>query len=205
MKEKEQKLGAVSLEDEEPSMNISGNNEERYKPKIKSIVVFMAAMCIIEFAQKDLTGSQFQSLLAAKFGWDDQKTSDAKFTIITSLGLMGTMIGNACAGKFMHYGRRSSIFIGCITAIVGALFMQFLQYFIFTSGTMMVQFGAGVMEVAQSRLIEEYVPMNLLGPCLAVISVIGQLSTLFGLVSVNWMPSDDDRAALEVDESWRFV
>ena len=59
MKEKEQKLGAVSLEDEEPSMNISGNNEERYKPKIKSIVVFMAAMCIIEFAQKDLTGSQF--------------------------------------------------------------------------------------------------------------------------------------------------
>ena len=69
----------------------------------------------------------------------------------------------------------------------------------------MVQFGTGVMEVAQSRLIEEYVPLNLLGPCLAVISVVGQLSTLIGLISVNWMPNDTDTQALEDDESWRYV
>lgn len=69
----------------------------------------------------------------------------------------------------------------------------------------MVQFGTGVMEVAQSRLIEEYVPLNLLGPCLAVISVVGQLSTLIGLISVNWMPNDTDTQALEEDESWRYV
>ena len=61
------------------------------------------------------------------------------------------------------------------------------------------------MEVGQSRLIEEYVPLDMLGPCLAVISVVGQLSTLVGLISVNWMPADDDREALEVDESWRLV
>jgi len=59
--------------------------------------------------------------------------------------------------------------------------------------------------VAQSRLIEEYVPLNLLGPCLAVISVVGQASTLVGLISVNWMPADDDREALEADVSWRYV
>lgn len=61
------------------------------------------------------------------------------------------------------------------------------------------------MEVAQSRLIEEYVPINLLGPCLAVISVVGQLSTLVGLISVNWMPNDDDKDALKADNSWRYV
>ena len=61
------------------------------------------------------------------------------------------------------------------------------------------------MEVAQSRLIEEYVPLNLLGPCLATISVVGQLSTLIGLISVQFMPKDSDREALEQDESWRFV
>lgn len=60
MKEKKQNLGVQPLKVKEPSMMASKNkNEERYKPKIKSIVVFMAAMCIIEFAQKDLTGSQF--------------------------------------------------------------------------------------------------------------------------------------------------
>ena len=48
-----------------------GANQEFYKPKIKSIVIFMIAMSLVEFAQKDLTGSQFQSLLAAKFGWED--------------------------------------------------------------------------------------------------------------------------------------
>ena len=99
-----------------------------YKPKLKAIVLFMLAMSLVEFAQKDLTGSQFQSLLAAKFGWDDQKISNNMFTIITSLGLMGTIIGNAMGGKFMHYGRRASIFIGCLIAIVGAILMQVLVY-----------------------------------------------------------------------------
>ena len=68
-----------------------------------------------------------------------------------------------------------------------------------------MQFGTGAMEVAQSRLIEEYVPLDLLGPCLAVVSVVGQLSTLVGLLSVNWMPDDDDKEALEADQSWRLV
>jgi len=45
----------------------------------------------------------------------------------------------------------------------------------------------------------------LLGPCLAFISVVGQLSTLVGLVSVNWMPDDTDKDALKHDETWRIV
>ena len=40
---------------------------------------------------------------------------------------------------------------------------------------------------------------------MAVISVVGQLSTLIGLVSVNWMPNDTDTEALVEDESWRYV
>ena len=55
------------------------------------------------------------------------------------------------------------------------------------------------MEVAQNRFIEENVPLDMLGPCLAVAAVAGQFSTLFGLISVHWMPDDDDRAALEND------
>ena len=70
---------------------------------------------------------------------------------------------------------------------------------------MLVQLGTGIMEVAQSRLIEEYVPLDMLGPCLAAITVAGQFSTLLGLISVHWMPDDNDRAALEKDETWRLV
>ena len=51
--------------------------------------------------------------------------------------------------------------------------MQILMYYVFISGTILVQFGTGTMEVAQSRLVEEYVPLDLLGPCLAAISVVG--------------------------------
>jgi len=32
---------------------------QQYKPKIFSILVFMVGMALVEFAQKDLTGSQF--------------------------------------------------------------------------------------------------------------------------------------------------
>ena len=79
------------------------------------------------------------------------------------------------------------------------------MYPIFTAGTVFVQFGTGTMEVAQSRLIEEYVPLTLLGPCLAFVSVVGQLSTLVGLVSADWIPDDDDTEALKANESWRWV
>ena len=60
------------------------------------------------------------------------------FTIIISLGLMGTILGNALGGKFMHYGRRASIIIGCLIGITGAIMMQVLVYSIFTSGTFLV-------------------------------------------------------------------
>lgn len=53
------------------------------------------------------------------------------------------------------------------------------------------------MEVSQSRFIEEMVPLNLLGPCLAVIQVTGQISTLVGIVSVNLLPPDSDPTALK--------
>ena len=112
--------------------------KERFKPKILSIVVFMIGMSLIEFAQKDLTGSQFQSLLAAKFNWKDQATSDARFTTITTLGLAGTLVGNAVTGKFMKYGRRNSVFFGAIIAIIGACLMQILMYYVFISGTILV-------------------------------------------------------------------
>ena len=73
----------------------------------------------------------------------------------------------------MHHGRRASVLIGCLVSIVGAVLMQILLYTVFTSGTILVQWGTGFMEVAQSRLIEEYVPLNLLGPCLAIVSISG--------------------------------
>lgn len=105
----------------------------------------------------------------------------------------------------MHNGRRLTLIIGCLLAIFGASIMQILVYTVFISGSTLVQFGTGSMEVAQSRLIEEYVPLSLLGPCLAFISVVGQLSTLVGLVSVHWMPDDTDFNALRDDENWRIV
>ena len=65
-------------------------------------------------------------------------TSDDKFTLITSLGLIGTLIGNAMAGRFLHRGRRKSIFIGIVISVLGAFMMQVIEYPIFTGGTMLV-------------------------------------------------------------------
>mmetsp|Transcript_24454 Transcript_24454/g.32768 ORF Transcript_24454/g.32768 Transcript_24454/m.32768 type:complete len:109 (+) Transcript_24454:197-523(+) len=108
----------------------------------------MLGMALVEFAQKDLTGSQFQSLLAAKFDWSDQVTSDTMFTILTSLSLVGNLLGNAWAGRFMHNGRRKTLIIGSLLAILGACLMQVMIYTVFTGGSVLVQFGTGSMEVA---------------------------------------------------------
>jgi len=83
--------------------------------------------------------------------------------------------------------------------------MQMLVYPIFTSGTVLVQFGTGTMDVSQARLVEEYVPLTQLGPCLAFMTMVGQLSTLVGLISAEWIPDDNDVVALKENESWRLV
>ena len=87
-------------------------------------------------------------MLAAKFNWEEKETSDKMFTILTSLSLVGTLLGNALAGRYMHKGRRATLIAGCLLAISGACFMQILVYFVFTGGSVFVQTGTGAMEVA---------------------------------------------------------
>ena len=87
-------------------------------------------------------------MLAAKFDWEEKETSDKMFTILTSLSLVGTLLGNALAGRYMHKGRRATLIAGCLLAISGACFMQILVYFVFTGGSVFVQTGTGAMEVA---------------------------------------------------------
>ena len=153
----------------------------------------MLVMCFTEFSQKELTGSQILPLIAAKKDWTTKAQQNYNFTLLSFFTIVGMILGSAAGGKVIQFGRRRALIIGCLCAIIGALMMQVLYFFgIYITGSMFVQFGTGMMEVAQDRFIEEFVPTNLLGPCLAVVQVTGQISTLLGIVSVNWLPADED-------------
>ena len=94
---------------------------------------------------------------------------------------------------------------GSLLAITGGLLMQFLVIDLYFFGSFLVQFGTGITEVAHSRFIEEYVPLKLLGPCISFVNIVGQLSSLIGLMSVVWLPEDADTEELKDNWTWRLV
>ena len=114
---------------------------------MSKVVIFMFTMCLVEFSQKELTGSQILPLLAAKFGWATEEDKDWNFTILSVFTLIGVILGSAASGKIMQSGRRRAIVIGVSTAIIGALMMQVLRFEVYVLGSFLVQFGTGMMEV----------------------------------------------------------
>ena len=89
----------------------------------KKLVIFMVVMCLVEFGQKDLLGSQILPLLATKFDWQTKHEKEFHFTILTTCMLVGVIIGTASGGFLMGYGRRWAILIGVLFSILGACLM----------------------------------------------------------------------------------
>ena len=102
------------------------------------LIAFMGTMCLIEFGQKALVGSQLLPLLAAKFDWDTEAKKEVYETILQTFALCGMIIGSALGGKLIQSGRRKAIFMGLTAAICGSLMQQVLSYNVYVSGSAIV-------------------------------------------------------------------
>ena len=72
-------------------------------------------------------------------------------------------------------------------------------------GVAIMEVGNGMMIVTKARMIQEYVPVKLIGICFSVTHVIANLSAFIGLLTVEILPPDDKVKELKESDVWIYV
>ena len=101
--------------------------------------------------------SQFNSLFQVKFDWTDDEASIYMWIMQNCL-FLGSAIGALLAGKFMHFGRRTTMLISCGIGIFGVAMTLYLEFTIMVLGRFLLGLAMGLTLVSMLRYVHEYVP-----------------------------------------------
>ena len=117
-----------------------------------------------------------------------------------------TGVSGVALGTFlMRFGRRFAMRVGVLFAFVGGCIMLNLVWPIHLWGVAIMEVGNGMLIVTKARMIQEYVPVKLIGICFSVTHVIANLSAFLGLLTVEILPPDDKVKELKESEVWIYV
>ena len=93
----------------------------------------------------------------AKFGWTKDETMLYN-TIISTAGIIGITVGSFIGGVLLKFGRRRIVIISQLIAIAGALVSMIVHVSTLTIGRFLLGTGAGAMNIAFGKLINENIP-----------------------------------------------
>ena len=126
-------------------------------------------------------------------------------SLIGSSFILGTVIGSGFAGSMIRFGRRRVLIVGNIICALAVVPTLFLNIYTICVGRFIFGFVAGIYQVNVPRMIEETVPMYLLGmfgPFTNLANCGGKMITL-GLGA--FAPDDKDHKALAESNFWRYT
>ena len=87
----------------------------------------------------------------------------------------------------------------------GVIFTLFKDFEMQLLGRLIYGYAAGLQSVVSPRFIEELVPIDYCGTCIAIFTFAQNLGLLVALFIAVILPDDLDSEALEKNESWRFI
>ena len=80
--------------------------------------------------------------------------------------------------------------------MTGVVFTLFRQYKLQLLGRLIYGFAAGLQSVVSPRFIEEFVPLESVGTCIAIFTFAQNLGLLGCIMIAAILPADEDRDAL---------
>ena len=178
----------------------------QYKANRANLTTFMGVMVLSGATQGYIDYSnQAACLYNAQYGWEDETKIARNQQVIGASIILGCTIGAALAGKLVQYGRRQAHFIACFAGMFGVLFTLFRSFQLQLLGRLIYGLAAGLQSVVSPRFIEEFVPLDSVGTCIAIFTFAQNLGLLSCLLIAAILPADDDLAGLEANESWRVI
>ena len=106
--------------------------------------------------------NELSSLYSSHFKWaEDDK--DLNVTILTSAGVVGIMIGSGLANFIVEKGRRRTILISQVIALIGALMGFILNLWVLIAARIIYGIATGIVIVAVALYFSETIPASRTG------------------------------------------
>ena len=142
--------------------------------------------------------------MAVKYGWtDEQRDNNYQYTLLAHN--VGAVLGAVASGYILKIGRRRALILGLSVHILGNSIQQVMNFPMYLIGNFILALAAGLNTVAAHRYIEEVVPTERFGSCLALFTTFNFLSDFLGGLCASILPPDDDKEALMENKSYRIL
>lgn len=107
------------------------------------------------------------------------------------------MISAALSGTFIKYGRRLSLMASAVIGIVGTAITIYQNFWAILIGRLIYGFSVGIIAIAMPRVMEETVPVNLVGFYGGLYCLSFATATLLAYALAVFLPKDTDIEALQ--------
>ena len=126
-------------------------------------------------------------------------------TILNTSGIVGIAAGSFVGGSLISRGRRRTVIISQLIAMFGAAVSMVVHESTLTIGRFLCGVGAGAMNVAFSKLINETIPAKIMSS----FAMAHNIALCFGFFACflfgGVLPDQDDVQANKDDEMWRII
>ena len=157
-------------------------------------IVLLISLTTAGFGIALVQTDELSNTYKMRLKWTDSEQED-NITWLTCASALGLMIGSLASSSIVKIGRRKSIMLACIVALVGAL-MQFVwSFWMLIAGKIVYGASSGVMLTGGALYLTETLPESKIGSHGFAVN----LGITFGLTVVLIMGmtvSDDDPDSL---------
>ena len=149
--------------------------------------------------------NQAAALYNVQYHWTEPHEIAYNQQLVGGSIILGCTFGAASGGKLMQYGRRRAHFIAVFAGMFGVVFTLLQDFEMQLFGRLVYGFAAGLQSVVSPRFIEEFVPLDYCGTCIAIFTFAQNLGLLVAMLIAVILPDDLDTEALEANRSWRII
>ena len=140
--------------------------------------------------------NQTASIFAAKLNWDPDQTRTFN-TLINFSSQVGKAAGALYGGRIIPFGRKKAFIKYNILAFLSCMVMQYVSIWTLAVGKLLNGFFVTVVHIAAVKMINETVPVEVLGKYGSVYSVGGACGYLFVMGFGLGLPSGDYKPGLD--------
>ena len=136
----------------------------------------------------------------------DQHEWDSTYNrIVTSSSILGMMVGAIIATSLITYGRRILLLYFGVLAVIGTAMTLIVNVWVITAGRFLHGLSVGIFMAAGPRMLDETVPIHLLGSFGVYTNVYANLGVLLCLLLGLGLPQGENPTDAELADNtfWR--
>jgi len=190
-----------------PSEDNLDTGTSAFKVNYGFLMVFalVASLGIFQLGYVLAANNQAATVLDVEFGLTDQSEKNFYHTMIGSSAVLGATVGSFSAGSIIGIGRRKTMVIFNIIAVIAVTGTIFLNFYSICICRFILGFCGGTFSVVLTRMIEETVPVHLLGTFGIVTNLAMNAGNMTSILMGVGLPDPKDIEAVDKSIFWRII